>query len=243
MNTVLRHSVLLGTALCIGACDGMDTDATVVQGLRVLNVVSEPASPAPGETPVIDALVADPEGVGFDLWSWWCIDDQCGEGPIPDTLEVNLSDDTIQTATVAALACEPGRCDGPGERSDPDSWLADLGFEGVSFARRTIGISPSETLRLNDNPVLLPVGLDEFVPAGEVTLLSFQIDDALVDEPAAFGFASAGGFLDAQVPLNEEGVFQLELSAPTQSGPITVWVMVDDGLGGSASWTGELEVR
>ena len=236
----MRRSLLLFSALLVGACDGMVADSTIVDDLRILNIVSEPASPAPGEVPELDVLVADPGGTDFQLWSWWCVETVCGEGALPTDVPSSAEGGF---ATVSALACEPGVCDGPGERSDPDSWLSELGFGGFSFARRTIGISPAPEVRLNDNPGLLPVGLPDAVPAGQVSELNFQIDDALVDEPNAYGFASAGGFLEAEVGLNEEGVFQLELSAPEEAGEVTVWVVVDDGLGGSASWTGSLVVE
>jgi hypothetical protein len=234
---------MLGSALLLGGCGGMVADSTIVDGLRVLNIASEPASPAPGEVLVLDALVADPAGEGFDSWVWWCVEASdgpvCGDGALPADVP-----DTTQGGflTLSAAACVPGRCaDGP-EREDPDAWLAEQGFDGVTYARRTVGISPSPEARLNDNPAILPVVLPEVVTAGEVAEISFQIDDALVDEPEAYGFASAGGFLQESVPLNEEGVFRLELSAPEEAGPVTIWVAVDDGLGGTASFVGSVSV-
>ena len=107
----MRHPLLLGSALLLGGCGGMVADSTIVDDLRVLNIVSEPASPAPGEVPELSALVADPAGDGFDSWVWWCVEapdgPTCGDGALPSDLP-----DTTQGGflTIAAAACLPSLC-------------------------------------------------------------------------------------------------------------------------------------
>jgi len=220
--------------LLLTACMDGPAGLTLISDLRVLNITVDPASPAVGETPVVEPLVADPAGEGFGSWTWWCVGDTCGDGPLPEGV----------LAEVYALACEPGACEGPGDLSDPDSWLSDLGIEGVSLALRRVPISPSPEVRLNDNPVLtLDAPLPESVAPSSATLLNFRVDDAVTEEPTAFGFATAGGFAAAEGEPVVDGAVTLELFAPEEAGTVDLYVVVEDGLGGSAVWTGAVTVE
>ncbi|MCB9675802.1 MAG: hypothetical protein H6737_11830 [Alphaproteobacteria bacterium] len=219
--------------MMIGCSDG-PASLTVVDDLRILNVAVEPASPAPGEVPALDLLVADPLGAGFESWSWWCVDDVCGDGPVPAGPLVSIS----------ALACAPGACDGPGELADPASWMADLGIEGVSLVTRTVPQSPSAEARLNDNPVL---ALASEPPAEVAPLrsapLTFAMEDAVSDGAMAYGYATWGGFRVAAGRPVVDGSVTLEYVAPEEPGEGALFVVVEDGLGGSAVWSGDIVVR
>lgn len=219
-------------ALGLAAC-GAPTPLSVVEELRVLAIAVEPASPAPGEVPVVSLLVADPLDEGYTTWVWWCAVDVCGEGPVPE----------VGALTVWALACAPGACDGPGDDlADPSVWMPSLPSARVSLARRTVLVSPSAEQRLNANPVIEPAGaVPTEAPVGLPIALRFQVTDLDVGEPAAFGFATSGGF--SMGSGYAEGVAELEFLAPEEPGPVDLWVVVDDGLGGTAWWTGRIDAR
>lgn len=214
--------LLLGLVGC-----GDPSPLTLVDELRVLAIRLEPASPAPGEIPDVDVLIADPTDGGHTTHTWWCVQDDCGTGPVPDG----------ESLVVWALACAPGACEGPGDDlADPDTWMADLPIAGVSLARRTAPISPSAAERINANPrigplapgVLESVGVDATVP------LDVPVTDADVgpEGAAVFGFATAGGFRQPVAPV-VDGVARLDLLAPSAAGPFDVILIADDGFGGT----------
>ncbi|MEZ4315886.1 MAG: hypothetical protein R3F61_00205 [Myxococcota bacterium] len=215
----------------IGCGDG-PSSLTVVEDLRILDLTLEPASPVPGEVPSVDLLVADPTGQGFDTWAWWCTDTSCGDGPV----------DASPALTVYGLACAPGACEGPGDNlAAPESWVAGLPIEGTSFVRRTVPISGSTANRLNDNPVLAPVGtVPEQVGVASRTVLTFAVTDTNADTPLLYGFSTWGGFASAVGTPVVDGLASLELIAPEEPGEGVLYVVVDDGLGGSAVWTGPI---
>lgn len=211
----------------------MESPLSVVDDLRVVDVRVDPASPTPGEAPVVEPLVLDAFGDGFETWSWWCVDGACGTEPLS----------AGAFATVRVLACSPGLCAGPGpDLADPASWLVDLPFEGVSLAERRVPLSPSAEMRLNENPVfsVAPV-LPEVAGPGEEVVIDLAASDSTDQVLVGWLYATAGGVPEASVTL-EAGAGSLTWVAPDDPGEVQVSVIVDDGLGGSVQHSGTVRV-
>lgn len=216
------------------ACGDMSSPLSIVDDLRVLDIQSEPAAPVVGEVPVLTPLVFDAPESGFEIWTWWCQEETCGEGPVAPGAPF---------VTLKVLACEPGLCSAPIDLVEPEGALVDLPFEGVSLATRTIGVSPSAEFRLNDNPTwVVEPSLPATVAAEETVLLELEVADAADQELQAYLFATVGLVPLASVEL-EAGVATLEWTAPEEPGRVQLAVVVDDGLGGSAQWQGTVDVQ
>lgn len=209
----------------------MESPLSVVDDLRIVDVHVDPASPAPGEVPTMSPLVLDPTGEGFETYSWWCVGDVCGEGELPPAPFVQAN----------VLVCAPGVCEGPTDLSDPEAWMAELPFEGVSLATRNVPMSGSPDVRLNDHPVWVtePVLPSEVSPEEEVELVF-----AASDEQPLVGwlYATEGGVPTPSVDL-VEGEGTLTWTAPSTGGTVDVVVVVEDGSGGTNSWRGTVAVR
>jgi len=216
--------------LLLLACSDGPSPLTTVTDVRVLNLRVEPASPVPGEVPTVELLVVDPDDPSPARWSWWCQEDACDPEVVPDG----------SVATVFGFACTD--CEGPGPLGAWRSWMQDLPFEDVNLAQRQVPLSTDPTQRLNENPSLV---LQEALPARvipeETLQLVFALDDATVLDPRAYGYATLGAF-DAPdgAPFDDEAV--LTWTAPETAGTAALYVVAEDGLGGSAVWQGAIEV-
>ena len=61
------------------------------------------------------------------------------------------------------------------------------------------------------------------------------------DEARIFNYTTGGGFTMPDT-LVGTGEITLEGVAPKESGTVQLWVVLNDGLGGVAVWTGEAQV-
>ncbi len=126
--------MLLAALGCAGP-----SDETIVDELRVLAVLADPPEARPGETVLLESLVVDPEGRGYDVMAWSCTrtGEDCAEGAgfggeawsglvaasrpdeawlpstyfVPDELGSFVTAEPAPLVQHWTLACEPGICD------------------------------------------------------------------------------------------------------------------------------------
>lgn len=213
--------------LLLAGCGAMESPLSIVDDLRVVAMVVEPAAPAPGEPFTVEPIVIDANGAGYDTWTWWCVLDQCAEGPLPP-----LPDELPFPAQLSTYACAPQGCEAPGDPADPDAWLAERPFETTSLTTQAMLQSPDVDTRLNTNPVLSIDGPERVAP-GETAELTALVDDVQFEDLRLAGYASKGSFPE-QAWAAEPGEVVVQWTAPEASGEIElVWVLTD-GLGGVA---------
>jgi hypothetical protein len=96
----------------------------------------------------------------------------------------------------------------------------------------------------NANPVItVTAPLPETITAEEELDFPLDItDDTVTDALVAVGLTTGGGF---GAPLFDvfEGRADLVYYAPNQSGVVDLYVIVEDGDGGSAVWRGQTTVE
>lgn len=218
--------------LLLLACMDGPNPLTTITDVRVLNLRVEPASPVAGERPQVELLVVDPDDPSPSSWTWWCAQDTCDEEVVPEG----------QAVTVFGFACTD--CEGPGPLPAWRSWMQELPFEDHNLAQRIVPLSPSAQARINTNPVLaLSSELPGTVAPEEAVEIGFSVEDAEVLEPRAYGYATAGGFSSAEGQPVEEGATTLTWTAPEEPGEVQLYVIVEDGLGGSDVWSAALTVE
>lgn len=170
----------------------------------------------------------------------------------PAALARLIPDDvTVLPAQVQVLACAPDLCDvidavaaaDPAAPADPDlaarladpfGLLRELPLTGVSLATRTLGVSLRPSELRNQNPVItldapLPAQLDPEAPVD----LPVSVSDDTTEDAFAFGFSTGGGF-GAPFFAVIGGLANLTWYAPDVEGEVDLYVVVEDGEGGSA---------
>lgn len=171
---------------------------------------------------------------------------------------VPLPEDTIASGIVWLLACEPGLCDVidaarsaletdgdfPDALRDPVALLQSLPLTGVSLATRSVGLSDRPAEERNTNPVIsVTAPLPLTVSAEEELEFPIDIaDNTVTDDLVAVGLTTGGGF---GAPLFDvlEGRADLTYFAPDSMGLVDLYVVVEDGEGGSAVWRGQTTVE
>lgn len=259
----------MGTILffLVAGCMSGPSDETLVDDVRVLALVAQPPEASPGEAVQVGIHVADPAGAGVEILAWSCtnLGTGCLEDPstqastpvwtdgqatftatVPVDLAAVASEEPVPITALWTLACTPGLCPQVGDPAgwdlaDPTAWLVDLPMEGVSLAYRTLAVS-TRTDRPG-NPVLEYQGPDPIsAAAGEAVDLELAVtlDVPATADTLAFGFATAGGFGDTEYAVGDDGQVTLQWYAPDPVEPATLYVVVQDGAGGVAVWTGEV---
>jgi len=265
----MRRLAAIALLGLVGCMDGPDED-TLVDVLRVMAIVAEPPEVAPTAELGLEVVVADPVDGGAELLVWLCT--PAGEGCLeggsehlwtpavvggqatvtttaPAALAALASEEPIRATLVWALACEPGLCPQIGDPTawdlvDPTSWMRELPFDGVSLALSTLAVSTRDDP--HQNPTLARAGDEEIrVGAGESTELSFAVglSSAATPDTLAFGYATGGGFDATEYSVGDDGEVALTWFAPDEAGEVVLYVIVNDGAGGSAVWTGEAVVE
>jgi hypothetical protein len=240
----------------VGPGETLDLDVWVVDpagaGVDLLVWACTPVGEQCAETAVLSAPLS--------TWSrvWRGVSGpQRASFPIP--VEAGLViEPPAQTTSffVWALACAPGVCDlhrrvelapPPGspawssvveELADPTSQLDGRPIEVAALSVRRLVLSIRPPGERNLPPTLLRVG-DEplFAAPGEELVLAFQVTDATLVWP----YATAGGFEYARYAVSQ-GTAGMRWVAPDQPGPVELYVVADDGLGGAAIWAGVAQV-
>ncbi len=175
--------------------------------------------------------------------------------PTPVLDELTRGGLSLEATTLWALACQPGRCplieetmamepydpwpNGVAdELSDPLDWMADLPRRGVSLAFRLLTVSDVPADDRHDNPTL--VALFEELPTlrrGKRFTLEFRLNGVLGEEARVFNYITGGGFSMTETYVGGTGDVQLVGFAPKKAGPVDIWIVFNDGLGGVAVWT------
>jgi hypothetical protein len=241
---------ILAPLLLLTACGMGPSDETLLDELRVIGAVVEPPEIAPGESVDVTATVVDPLQAGMELIIWACTPTTsgCAEDRLPlaermavpamtgntgtatlRTPIVPLPEDTVISGIVWLLACEPDLC------------------EVIAEARTALANDsdfPDALRDRNANPIItVTAPLPATILAEEELDFPLDIlDDTVTDGLVAVGLTTGGGFGS---PLFDvfEGRADLVYFAPDQSGVVDLYVIVEDGNGGSAVWTGQTTVE
>ena len=226
-----------------------DPDAT---GFEALAWVCTPTGP-PG-SPCLEA-----QGGTTDGWVA-PVEGGVATGLVPSAASAAFLTEEAPTlpATVWVLTCERGVCplvrdavgrtsEDPGwdelvaDLSDPADAARDLPLVGTSLIRRTLVVSVRAEEERNQHPRIV-ASPEEALGAAPAEEARFEIgvEDEEEEELLVYGFATLGG-LDAVAVEPESGVAELgwfpgeEAESGTEA---TLYVVVSDGLGGEAVWTG-----
>lgn len=248
----MRRLLIAAAALMAGCTSGIAPETTL-SDVRVVALDADAPEVAPGDAIVFDALVADPLGGGTQLalWTDWGLG-----GPI--TQVVGVPEDERFTTTITApatleastvdvwaLACRDALCDVLGDidaNVEPPTLLADLPFEGVSLARRSIVVSNRPAEERNTNPVLTVAPPAAFSPDVAVDVV-VEAEDAEGDAITVAPYATAGGFGTILQLLVDAEPSALPLYGPADGDSVRIYVTATDGQGGSASWSGDVVVE
>jgi hypothetical protein len=175
---------------------------------------------------------------------------------VPSVLGDVIADTGPITFLVWVLACEPGVCPiidavaaGPEAGSQawndvvvqlgsPEAWLVDLPMERTSLAARRVTLSERAVDARNVNPSVTGMSPDLSAVVGETLNLTFTTDSGV---QARF-VSTSGGFGGSSLPISL-GTLSVRWLAPQVPGNVDMWVVIDDGIGGSAVWRGEVDVR
>lgn len=172
----------------------------------------------------------------------------------------------IAITSIFALVCEPSVCpeiqnafDGEWDTTrfaNPLDWVADLPLSGTSMAIKQLPISngTSDDTRLK-NPTLTPT-FDEAVPLVTTVdtpqVLTFEIElfQQDVDVASIFGYTTRGGFdrnvfannglqMSVGEPAERPVTWYADSAEDAEPGSAKLFVIVEDGVGGTGFWMGE----
>lgn len=193
------------------------------------DLVDEQASWELTASPALAAVFSEdlPE-LSVGVWTLACAPGLC---PLIEDVRTALSTGEIDEALAADLA-------------DPDRWMADLPFRGVSLARRSVVVSLRPEEEQNHNPTIA-VELPASVATEEEAEFAIQVVDNDPDpdeQLLAFPFTTAGGFAEAGLLLGADGSSTVAFYGAETAGIAKVYVLTDDNSGGTATWRGTIEV-
>lgn len=227
---------VLPLTLLVGCEMGPNPD-TVIDELRVVAAIAEPAAVFPGESYELSGLIADPEDNGFTALAWTCGPDGCVVLPSvieQDTVRVEVPG--LVPAPVWLMVCEPGLCEhadpDPADLANPLGWMQRLPFEGVSLASRTTVLATDEEDCVNPTIELQPETIQR---KEDGFTLSFRVPGAI----EAWGYSTAGGFQRPTEPVSAAGNVKLTWFPPKNDEVAAdLWVVFEDGEHGAAVWQG-----
>jgi hypothetical protein len=165
----------------------------------------------------------------------------------------------LSATAVWTLVCDPGLCpmfdeasslqsqdvwsDDLAERlENPLDWMSGLPTVGVTLAYRLITVTTETDRRAN--PTLMLDGTPTVeLEKGKNFSLSFVVDGDFGDEARLYNYTSGGGFAITDTFVEPGECVTIDGTAPEEAGPITLWAVLNDGLGGTAVWTETIEVN
>ncbi len=215
-------------------------------------------------TPVNDRCVESGLGGGRPLAEW------TGLAPVTDG-EANLAlvvpleleeveeADSAVTSLIWALACEVGQCpimdrvraDPPPDTpdwqtlvldlADVETLIGELPFDTASLGAREFRVTYATGDGRNANPTVRPQGPVGEVRAGATVRLAFDAE-ASQQDAVVYPYTTAGAWSSSGVTA-VGGLAPLSWVAPDEPGPATLYVVAEDGIGGSGVWSVDVDVR
>lgn len=144
------------------------------------------------------------------------------------------------------LACAPGVCPvigkaragtlAAGDVADTTDLMKGLPIVGTSLATRRIWLGSG--VNAHTNPT---VTLTEDPVVGSEVALHFTVAGVFGEEPSAYGYAEGGAFDAARYRIAADGTVTLTWFPPEEGGLGNVYVVFNDGLGGTTLWRRTLE--
>jgi hypothetical protein len=186
--------------------------------------------------------------VDLELWTYTPVVSQGQSAAwLPDLNTNELPADVEVPISVFALACAPGLCPEIQQvrdrdpavapiLADPLTFAQSLPIEGTSLVRRGIEITGDIDAKNNDNPnvqTLPPPDVLVGIDRGDVVSLDFVVSDET--DMTSDGYATGGSMSDGSWTSHN---LHFTWTAPNDPGDYEVWVLIEDGTGGSAVWRG-----
>lgn len=150
-----------------------------------------------------------------------------------------------------ALACEADACPlldavDAGEAVDaevwanPFDWMDELPLQGTSLAFTTLRVSARAPDDRHANPtVTAEPEADEVEVAGTLAV-DVRVEGELGEEAKVWGYAEAGGFAMTDRRPGDDRQTRMDWVAPAEPGRVPLYLLLVDGLGGSALWEGSV---
>ena len=181
--------------------------------------------------------------------------------------EMDAKEQPFKGTALWVLACEDGACPAleqviagvydVGFFTDPFSMMSDLPIQGTSLSFRPLLLSARDEAVRIKNPEITPIFTDNPVTEGEESVM-MSFDYELFAEPNddsfVYAFTTLGGFaandrLNNLLTSSIDSI-TLEWFPPTQEegeakvvGDADLFVIIEDGYGGSSMWIGQGEVK
>lgn len=217
---------------CTNLGDGCLEEAGGAQSVATRQVVDGrvtlPLAASPGLAPIVAEAPQSPIEVTA-IWALACADD-AGCALVDNH---PASKNRGEKPWGEDLACQ---------LEDPVEWMTELPMAGSSLAYRILGVSGQLPAERHVNPTLALETEEPLQWRPEADFeLTFSVDGQLTEEARIFNYTSGGGFTMPD-SLVSTGEIVLKGVAPKDAGTIQLWVVLNDGLGGVAVWTGEAEV-
>jgi len=179
------------------------------------------------------------------------------EMTVSPLLSVGLTEEPAFVPTWI-LACEPGLCPIIDEAAaattadqvasvaeqlaDPVTLLQGLPLVGAAATQRGVAVSSRAQPDRNQHPVIAEGPAAPLIGDAEVgATFELSVDDR--GELTAFSYATAGGFSEASTPADDRGVSLTWFAPEEGEGAVDLFVVVRDGEGGEALWTGTAEIQ
>ena len=157
------------------------------------------------------------------------------------------------------FACTTGECTfiddiqngqiDPEVLASPLSLVEDLPFGVASLAFKSIPVSTRPTEEKIQNPTLTPLFDDTPTQPVEETLdlsFSYQLNTEPNEDSLIYGYATIGGFSEADRSNSQlqqtEGTATLPWFAPEEAGEGSVYVILENGIGGTGIWYSDAQV-
>ena len=166
----------------------------------------------------------------------------------------------FQGSLIWVLACVPEQCPiiesvkqgyyDMEALSDPFSLLNDLPFDGVSLSFRSLNLSLRPEEERIQNPVMQPMFETPLsMPLGESQILdfSYSLNGVPTEDSLVYGYATAGSFSESdrrRTQLQEQaGAFSLEWFSSEEPQEGEVFIILENGLGGTGIWTSTASIE
>lgn len=198
-----------------------------------------------------------------------CLEDEVGRSPevLPlgdgrlstevvasSALAALATEEPVPLVAVWALACQDGLCPildaveageaVPADQwADPFDWMDELPMQGVSLATISLDISTRPEGERHPAPSLSATPEIEATAPGDTLPVDALAAGELGEEARIWAYATDGGFVSTDERPDASGAATLDWVAPESVTEAEAWLVLVDGLGGTALWEGALRVE